>query len=979
MKLIINSAGRSFSAELQWAVVQSPADTLMAASFADLPTSTRAIYAALSEGFASRIVLDDSTIEYLDGSKGSYVKVEQGLGALTHMVVLHKAAVFQSEENEAPVVLAFDGNIRSAVSRYLAARHTLPGLWEDEYFSLLDPDHVEELQVFTSRHAPEWANLKAVRLSSLVTEAYVTGRIAERLKAGTLVIPPAESDLPCRAVFSPGITMKEYLSQNARALAEKLSVEVRPCHDPGQDPLDPAIAEMKRIPFPAQSHMIQGLANTLKERDSVFCCGDMGTGKTLVAIGVAYLLYREKGGGFRVLLAAPAITVPKWRAEIEASVEAKVTVLNSTEDALRYVEQAKKAEPEGLEFVIVSTDRAKLGPEPWAAAVWKRVRDKKNEYAWHCPDCGHVLVDPAVNTPDAPELGWGDMAEGPEPEVTRGPKTSGGLPVGYPVQWKRHPKAKKCPGCGAKLVRPALKAQGETKNRPRWYVCRILRRMRFDLLIQDEVHQVKAQDSGRGDSFAQLVKAADKTLSLTGTLVNGLATSIKETLWRTDPRELLEQGFDRKTGTVAWARRYGTLRRTYQVDEDDRGIVTRRKSTAMQVEELPGIAPQMTAHFLLHKTGFMELGDLGLPLVEIKEVPVFLPTDDEHGGEYRRFHSDLHAACRQESFSGGKGAWSRFVPATINYADRPDLGASIYLPNTNQVVTAEAFPADYFHAKERFLVDLVQKEVAEDRGVIIYANYTSSYGVDERLKAVLEAHGIQAEVLDAGVSPEKRIRWLADKETRKAKVLIANMKLVEVGLDLYPWPTIIFYQASYDINTVRQAGRRAWRIGQNRECRVYYLVYDGTQQVAQFEKIMAKRGHAMLVEGRLDKSELVRFARDAHSALAVDIAECLAASDLADRWTELVARDMDATLKLVSEAEFKKAVQEAQKALVAETLRLCGKQGTVTLVDTGREGGLAVARVKLTVVTKPKGRGKNAVVPGQLAWDFFGAAEAAVN
>jgi hypothetical protein len=423
-----------------------------------------------------------------------------------------------------------------------------------------------------------------------------------------------------------------------------------------------------------------------------------------------------------------------------------------------------------------------------------------------------------------------------------------------------------------------------------------------------------------------MVKAAKKTLALTGTLVNGKSTSIKEILWRTAHSELIAQGFSRDTGMVAWAGRYGVLKRVTRISAVDDGRHVRHKRTELQPTEEPGIAPQMTATYLLHRSAFMELGDIGLPLVELKEIPIFLQLDDEHAEEYKRFHEKLYDECRQRSIKGGH-AFAKFIPATLNYADRPDLGGKVEFISKDPripplVIDAPVFPADYYHAKERELVRIVQENLNEDRGVIIYASYTDSYGVDERLRQVLAAHGIEAEVLKSSVSQDKRVEWLAQAADRK--VIICNMRLVEVGLDLLPWPSIVFYQLNYDVNIVRQSSRRSWRIGQNRECRIYYLVYDGTQQLSQFKNVMAKRGHAMMVEGRLDRSELAQYARDFHTALAADIANCLAAAGLADAWSSLARKDIDPGLRLVSEAEFEAEIKKARKRLVAETLRLCG-------------------------------------------------------
>ena len=115
-------------------------------------------------------------------------------------------------------------------------------------------------------------------------------------------------------------------------------------------------------------------------------------------------------------MVAPGITVPKWiDAEIKKTLPwAKIRVISNQDDALRLLKQSKEGyEPDGLEFVIVGTDRAKLGPEPWCSAIWKRVK-RENFYAWHCPECGEVLLDPDADEEARASgdclAGWGVLA-----------------------------------------------------------------------------------------------------------------------------------------------------------------------------------------------------------------------------------------------------------------------------------------------------------------------------------------------------------------------------------------------------------------------------------------------------------------------------------------------------------------------------------------------------------------------------------------
>ncbi|MFE4029331.1 helicase-related protein [Priestia sp. YIM B13551] len=589
---------------------------------------------------------------------------------------------------------------------------------------------------------------------------------------------------------------------------------------------------------------------------------------------------------------------------------------------------------------MVGIDKAKMGPEPYYAGTWRRKNGAKDEYCWHCPDCGQPLKKKVDST--WIDLTWSSVAEGKAPEIdvlheamANKELLPNGLPKGYKVKWKSVRKHMKCcyrddvngylpegsKPCGTKMYRSAVKSRGETRNNPRVNISRILKRFNglFDLYICDEVHKSKGAGSGRGDAFAAMVKAAKRNLLLTGTLVNGKSSSIKELLWRTDAKSLLEHGFSHQTGDVDWAKKYGKLEQVIKIAEEEKqGIVTRQSRRASQPVESPGIAPHMTAEFLLHKAGFLELGDMGLPLVELKEIPVFVSMDQEHASEYNHFHQKLYQKCAQLSAIGVKGAWSKFTPATIMYADRPDLGAFVKFDDE----TIAAPRIEGFHAKELKMVELVKKELAEDRGCVIYNNYTGQYRMNQRTKEVLAAHGIEAVILDEP-NTDKRAEVIQKLEDEGRKVVITNMKLVEVGLDLLYWPTIINNQMSYEVSVFRQSNRRNWRIGQEKECRCYILVYDGSQQMSQFLSVMSGRGHAMLTEGRLDRSELAEFSRDGQSSLASDLAACFADSNVADAWTKLAAKDLE-SIETVAEADFKKVIEARMKALANETRRLCG-------------------------------------------------------
>ncbi|MGI6448854.1 MAG: helicase-related protein [Desulfitobacteriia bacterium] len=967
MELRVINNQRQFSTFLHFVVIDKT-DSLICASIGGIESSVTAVTAAIIEHRQCQLDLDNNRF-YQIRSDGEYKRLIKMSGQTAHGLVIHKAAVYE-ENCPSPIIFAEDGNIEQAVGYFLSKRFALPKEWIGEYYSFLPKDEVEELEVHTNPLVGKYANLRAVRLSDRITEETILNEIDTKLKNGRLTIPKILGTP--NGKFNPSWTTKEYLTENAIALAGQLDV-MQPRFDPKNSyhKLDKNLGLMNRLPLPVQAMVIQGTVNAMTAKKnpetSIFCGGDMGTGKSISALGVTHLLHQKaiQNGrkGYKVLLVAPGLTIPKWiNAEIKKTLPwAKIRVISNQNNALKLLKQSKDGyEPDGLEFVIVGTDRAKLGPEPWCSAIWKRVKGEKF-YAWHCPNCGEALLDPDPDTDESGDClaGWNVLAYGSPPDGAdlTGEKNTNGVPVNHPLKWKNHSRLKKCSHCEndiktkgkSKLWRPGLKSRDEARNRPRWFISRIIKKMGpwFDLMIQDEVHQCKAQDSGRGDAFGQMIKAAKKVLMLTGTLVNGKSTSIKEIIWRTDPKALLDNGFDHRTGMVQWAGRYGVLKKVTTVSETDTGVTVRKKKTELQPTEEPGISPSMTTEFLLHKTAFMELGDLGLPLIEKKEIPVFLDMDKEHAQEYKSFHETLHEKCKKIAQLGGKGAWSKFLPAVLNYADRPDLGSVVEFKN-GDVIAAPEFDKSYYTSKERWLIETVKKELAENRGVVIYNKYTDGYGVNERIQMVLKNHGIDSDILSSNTSPEKRVEWLAEKANAGRKVLICNMRLVEVGLDLLPWPTLIFYQLDYDINIVRQSGARSWRIGQHRECRIYYPILNETQQVAQFQNLMTKRAHALIVEGRLDRPELAQFGRDAHNSMASDLAGCLADANLANQWQELAARDLDKDLKVVSEADFKHEVAEAMKKLQSETMSLCG------VTETERESFLQSMQKVPVANTEPK-------------------------
>jgi DNA polymerase III delta prime subunit len=139
---------------------------------------------------------------------------------------------------------------------------------------------------------------------------------------------------------------------------------------------------------------------------------------------------------------------------------------------------------------------------------------------------------------------------------------------------------------------------------------------------------------------------------------------------------------------------------------------------------------------------------------------------------------------------------------------------------------------------------------------------------------------------------ERRIgeAWYVRQVKEGVQVVIGHPKLVETGLDLLDFPTIIFYESGYSLHTLRQASRRSWRIGQGQPVRVKFLCYDGTMQGSCLRLMGRKLLVALTMEGKFAGEGLQSMDEDDDmlSAMARELVEKNGIGDTADAvWRSL--------------------------------------------------------------------------------------------
>src|SRR4029077_14172470 len=105
------------------------------------------------------------------------------------------------------------------------------------------------------------------------------------------------------------------------------------------------------------------------------------------------------------------------------------------------------------------------------------------------------------------------------------------------------------------------------------------------------------------------------------------------------------------------------------------------------------------------------------------------------------------------------------------------------------------------------------------------------------------------------------------------------------------YSTLVFYETGYNLFTMRQAARRAWRIGQPRDCRVYYLYYKGTMQHRAMQLMSRKMAASQALEGEFSEDGLAAMAGEDNlqMALAKSLADRIDASDMQRSWTRVTS------------------------------------------------------------------------------------------
>ena len=627
------------------------------------------------------------------------------------------------------------------------------------------------------------------------------------------------------------MNLGEFIDTFKEAIAKRVVESYPPLYRPSEN--GGVLPRLLRKPLGAQADAIRGAALSLKAHRGTTVVGEMGTGKTFIGAAAAYM-----AGFKRILVICPPHLVPKWKREVEQTVPGvRAAVVESITD----LERLRFSIGSGPLFAVMSREKAKLSYRwmpaviyRWATSRGRLIREKETGEPFRvpcCPTCTAQIVD------------------------------KDGVPLtDKDLNRRKHV----CADCGSPLWQ--ADRSGPARYPLSDYVKHHMKGF-FDLLIGDEVHEFKSRGSAQGIAAGVLAEACGKSLSLTGTLLGGYASTIFHLLYRFSPEIRSEFG---RSDEHRWIQRYGFEEVSIGKPDDDAledGRNSRRRKYRRTVRERPGLVPSALFH-IIHNTVFLRLSDVasGLPDYEEKILLSSMDTEEDGTGysqrsAYNTVFEELKKELAAALKAGSKRLLATYLQSLLAYPDGCTRGETVFDPRKGDVIVqVPPLSEEKLYPKEKALIDLVAAERMEGRRVLVYVTHTGTRDITGRMDDILTRHGFKVAVMKAdAVAPNKREAWVADRVKQGVDVLICHPRLVQTGLDLIDFQTLCWYESDYSIYVVRQASRRSWRIGQTRPVKVVFMAYRNTLQADALKLVAKKLQSSLAVEGELPEDGLAAF------------------------------------------------------------------------------------------------------------------------
>lgn len=848
--------------------------------------------------------------------KGRYEKFPMSLtSSRKGLVIVHEDVLSGGK-----YFLSFEQNPAQDIASFLGGSpfglRIEPEWAEVVYEELIKRDLLREKEIYLDEHlfnAEEGNGLHLFEVK--MTEEDGDQFISTLLKEGKIRFSKEGTGEKLKGIE----TLAQYALEFNEALIEKLSNEVQPLHDASVQPTHPKFETYARPLFPVQAHASTAIAKHLQKKKSVILQGEMSTGKstmmTAIADGTFSRMSLEgvtQSRGYHVCLMSPPSLMDKWPKEIRAIIpDAEIHVIRKTEQLIQYHSKwtAKgRPKPSKPTFFVISFTTMRDGARivPAVDYQFKSTSNQREKEEWYkqgfyCPSCGkpHQTIESVEKYLD-------DDGVEREKYITYN-MTQNEFGSTRRLHNSRYDPNAFCFYCGDSLwtnkvttryesfkewtsyeknlvnainnkdtVAVEMLKTSQPKPKGKKGLVRkvaaieyIRRKMKsfFDISIIDEVHMCKAGNTAQGNALGSLAAASKKVIAGTGTLFGGRAMDIYYLLWRLFPNDMVKSGYA-FSDVTRFNQEFGNVEKRTFVSNDNRENSNKNSRggvTRYPDKLLPGISPFVFGKFMLHNVVNVRLKDVWPDPVDLIDTPTILvPTSRElkylYDSMIREF--EHHISSTQNPGPIYRVMMDYGIAMPDNPFTMPD--ATLKMPEGNRVLlwSAQHLSKDITLPKEHKLQEIIATEMSEGRKSIVYVRDTGSTNPDRdvrpRLKQKLEEIGAKVCILDTtSADTDKRSQWLEEKIVNDGyDVCIVSQELVKVGLDLLCTPTLIFYQFSWSLFTINQAAKRAWRIGQTQECRLFYLAYEETMQEHMAKIIAMKNAATAAINGELSSDGL---------------------------------------------------------------------------------------------------------------------------
>ena len=703
--------------------------------------------------------------------------------------------------------------------------------------------------------------------------------VNQGLKTGRISIPGAVKN----SGFENIATVSQYLNKYGITIANRIRESFNPLFDPSRETICDRIKRIngnlkKNVGYtlyPAQLAVAEAVKRRLDKSKVGLIVAECGSGKTKIG-SVALSAHQNGKKCFNVIL-CPSHVTKKWVREIQDTLpNTKAQVVYSLSDIDRAYDEYKNGKE--TMYIVLSKERARDGYMRKPVAVYSRVKkcyicpycgkpimmeinDDGTHYKVHadqfyfkkettqnhkCEECGHVLW--GVLNPDDHDIRHNDWVK------------IGGYGFVYRHFAHRHLEK-------TKDQKVLLKLEEIISNPDRVFIAKgaynrysmsdyISERFKsIDGVILDELHQFKG-DSGQGDAMETLVGCSKKVIGMTATLINGYSSGLFYLLYRIVPHLMKIDNKD-YDNPGAFNGEYGVTEATYELEESEFNANSKSRRKKLHERQKPGVSPLVYSRFLIDCAVFLSLNDMGKHLPDYEEIPVELNLSPEIEEEYKRIENS-YRSCMNRRDGTSRKLMSSFLSLLTTYPDQPYDAEPIYYPKSDEAVVVPKSLSDFDeqHEKDVATLDIVKRKVDSGERVLIYTSWVK-IDTQDKLKKLLEEQGYKVALLEQKVSPEKREEWVSKKVEAGIDVLITNPSLVETGLDLNAFTTLIYYNIGYNLFTFRQSSRRSWRINQTApRIEVYILYYKGVMQARAIRLMASKLAAATLVEGNFSDEGL---------------------------------------------------------------------------------------------------------------------------